>query len=381
MSKRVLIITNIPNPYRIPLFNLLSKELNRLGDKLLVAFGAKGYKRRKWQFNLETEAQFDYKFLNSKLFRLGSDEKVLFTYGGLYKLIRDYKPDVTVVTGFSPATLKLFFISLIRKINYIIWSGSINTKGRSDSLLRKFYRKLLLRRAASFIAYGTLAKEYLLKLGAEPGKIFISFNTTDIDFYKRETERKLQNLIRPDEIKHLLYIGHLSRGKRVDLLINIASELKILRNDFIIDIVGDGPENNKLKSQVEKLQLSSYIRFHGFRQQNEIPEFLTQADLFLFPSEYDIWGLVLVEAMAAGVPCIASVHAGASQDLIIENETGFKVDFEETESVVKKVNSLLSDTGELKRVGNNAKIFISENINFEKSAEGFIKAIYKQSMN
>lgn len=375
MDKKILIITNIPNPYRIPFFNELNRQLQKRGNELLIAFGAIGYKRRKWKFNLKEEAKFNYVFLKSKLISLFSDEKFLFTYGGLFNLINKFQPEIIIVTGFSVATFKLWLLSLIIRIKYVIWSGSINTKGRKDTFLRFVFRKVLIKKASGFIAYGSKAKEYLIKLGAEPEKIFISFNTTDIEYYKSQTEKIKSNLINENKFKRLLYIGHLTKGKRIDLLLKVALELKKLRNDFIIDIVGDGPERNILLLLVNSLNIKENFRFCGFKQKNEIPAYLANADLFLFPSEYDIWGLALVEAMASGLPCIASIHAGATSDIIIDGVTGYAVNFEQTDLVIEKINYLLNNPSERLKVGESAKKFIFENLTLQKGAEGFLKAL------
>jgi glycosyltransferase involved in cell wall biosynthesis len=119
------------------------------------------------------------------------------------------------------------------------------------------------------------------------------------------------------------------------------------------------------------------VLFHGYKQKNDLPYFFAKADLFLFPTKFDIWGLVLNEAMSAGLPCLASLHAGAVHDLITENVTGFKVDFDLTEKVTRQIDFLLSNHDEARRVGTNAENFILEHASINKSTEGFLKAIYE----
>ena len=102
---------------------------------------------------------------------------------------------------------------------------------------------------------------------------------------------------------------------------------------------------------------------------------MLQSHCFLLQTDLDIWGLVLVEAMSAGLPCIASIHAGATNDLIKDGVTGFAMDFSETEEVVDKVNWILENPELSKEIGQNASRFIAENVSIEKSAAGFVKAI------
>ncbi|MCK4815467.1 glycosyltransferase family 4 protein [bacterium] len=176
-------------------------------------------------------------------------------------------------------------------------------------------------------------------------------------------------------IKRLLYIGYITRRKRLDQLFYVVKSLSIRRQDFVLQLVVSGPEMKNLKNLADDLHITDFVSFEGFKQKKEIPRYLAEADCFLFPSEYDIWGLVLVEAMSAGLPCIASIHAGATHDLIKEGVTGFAMDFSETEEVADKINWILENPKLSKAIGRNGSRFIAENVSLEKSAAGFVKAM------
>lgn len=90
-----------------------------------------------------------------------------------------------------------------------------------------------------------------------------------------------------------------------------------LRNDFSLRIIGDGPAADSLKTLTKELELENTIIFEGFKQKSDLPPYLEQTDCFLFQTGCDIWGLVLNEAMASGLPCIVSPNAGAARDLIL----------------------------------------------------------------
>jgi glycosyltransferase involved in cell wall biosynthesis len=141
--------------------------------------------------------------------------------------------------------------------------------------------------------------------------------------------------------------------------------------------VGDGADRVRLEEYVTENRLVDFVKFHGFKQKADIALFLAQSDCFLFQTDFDIWGLVLVEAMSAGLPCIASIHAGATHDLIKDGVTGFAMDFSKTEEVVDKINWILENPELSKEIGQNASCFIDENVNIEKAAAGFAKAIHE----
>lgn len=361
---RILLITNIPNPYRIPLFNELNKQLLAEGYALKVVFGALGYNRRKWKINLE-DCKFDYCVLPSIQF--GNKENVTFTYPHLNKLLRDEQPVAIVSNGFSIATIKLWLRNLIKPTPYIIWSGAITNKFIPISRNRRWQRKLLVKGASGFIAYGTKAKEYLISLGADASKVHIAINTVDTIFFAQQSDNTKEN--------KLLYLGHLTKGKRLDLLFKAIQILSKQNSDFMLYLVGDGPERKNLQNLVKQLHIENFVSFEGFKQKQEIPNYLAQSSCFLFPSEYDIWGLVLVEAMASAIPSIASIHAGATSDLIQDGKTGFAMDFSEPHKVAERIQWILEHPESAKSIGLSAKNFIEEHVNLRVSAQGIVKAI------
>ena len=374
--KNILLITNIPTPYRIPLFNELNKQLEGKGLKLKIVFGALGYPRRKWEVNM-SECEFDYEILLSRKIKYLNSERIMFTYSGLLQVVSNENPCLIVTNAFSLATMKIWWQSFLKKTPFIIWSGAIGNGYRPDSFLRRFQRMLIIKRAKGFITYGSRAKEYLMSLGAEEDKIEVAINTVDTEFFADEAANYRKNLIYGDDKKHLLYIGDLSVRKNVLKVLKIVNSLVRMRSDIMLDVVGDGEERNELERYVQDNNLIRFVMFHGFKQKHEIPKFLGQSKCFLFQTDFDIWGLVLVEAMAAGLPCIASVHAGSTSDLIEDGVTGFVLDFSDTERVAARINWILENPELASEIGLSASKFITEHVSIEKSAKGFMSAIEK----
>lgn len=374
---KLLIITNIPNPYRIPLFNELNKELQKNNHQLHIAFGTDTYKRRKFELNL-SDCRFNYTILSSKKIPLKKSEGVLITYTGIRRLLKTYKPDKIIVAGFSLATLKLFILSYFRKTNFVIWSGVIQSAGRSQSTKQRVFRKMLVKKAAGGLSYGTKSKEYLVNMGMPANKIRIAINTVDTSFFRNETNA-LKKRIKPSNQfrKKLLYVGYLTKGKRIDLLLYLVNELSKTRNDFYLQIIGDGPEMANLKELTITLKIEKQVEFSGFIQKPDLPQHLATAYTFLFPSEYDIWGLVLVEAMAAGIPCIASEKAGATPDVIIHEKNGFSCNFEKKETVKQLIYKLLDNKQLQKKMSVNAINFIQDNVSLKNSVNGFLEVLYE----
>lgn len=374
-NTKVCVITNIPNPYRIPLFNTMNRLMKAENVELLVIFGAASYVRRKFRLNPE-EMNFNYAILDSSIKKVGKGgEKYLFTYSGLYKELKKFRPDYIVSLGFSIATFKVLIYKWITKTPYAIWSGAIKKQGRFDSRLRIWQRRFLVKRASAYIAYGSLARSYFKMLGAKDERIHISLNTVDIEFFKQKRKEMKRSSSLKEEILHLLYIGYLVPRKNVGILLEAIRLLSEIRHDFVLDIVGDGADRENLEKFVKEKNIENYVFFHGFKQKEELPEYLAQCRCFLFQTDFDIWGLVLNEAMAAGVPCIASVNAGATHDLIVDGETGFALDFADTEKVVKRIQWILDHPEKARQIGKRAAEFVQQYANLEVSAMAFLKCV------
>lgn len=373
--KKILVITNIPNPYRIPLFAELNKQLAHEGMQLKVVFAALGYKRRMYKIDL-SDCGFDYEILQSGVYTAEENTEVTyFDYKGLFDLVKREQPYRCIIAGFSAGTMQLFFRSFFAPTPFIIWSGSVRKKGRNDNFLRKIQRNIIARRAAAFVAYGNKAKQYLAEdLGVNPTKIAIARNTIDTAFFSHETE-KIRASLSPETKKRFLYIGYLVPRKNIKLLLLAIEKLSKTRTDFVLDIVGDGEIREELEKFIKDHQLTEFVVMHGFRQKEELPGFLARSTAFLFQTDFDIWGLTLNESMAAGVPCLCSVNAGAATDLIEEGRTGWIVDYRNTGLVTDKLNYLLDHPEEAQRMGVFAKQKIITTATLAISAAGFIEAI------
>lgn len=372
-GRTILLVTNIPTPYRIPLFNAVAQAFDRGGFNLRVAFGASGYARRNWAIDMD-ECRFAYEVLPSTPFHIGKSESASFTYRGLWSVIRREKPAVTIITGYSLGTVKLWLRKIIFGEPYVIWSGAIADASMPTPRLRVIQRRLLVRAAAAFVAYGSRAKHYLETLGAPPDRIRIGINTVDTKFYRQRALADGEERRRAKDFD-IICLGDLSTRKRVDLALRAVALVSEVRRDFRLRLVGDGPERAALEDMANDLGISDIVRFEGYKQKDDVAKILAAAHCLLFPSRFDVWGLVLVEAMAAGIPCISSVRAGATEDLIQDDVTGFAVDFEEPRRVADRVEWMLDNRDAALAMGEAAAAFIESDVTLERSAEGFLEAV------
>lgn len=367
--RKVLIVTNIPTPYRIPLFNEVATQLAAAGYDLKVAFAAAGYSRRQWQIDM-SGCRFAHEILQSRAFRLFGSESASFTYPGLSGLLRRERPDVTVITGFSLGTVKLWMRRAVEHTNYVIWSGAIGD-AETGAVWRQAQRRWLVAGASGFVAYGTAAARYLESLGASRERIHVAINTVETEFFRRATAE----LREASASQEVLAIGDLTTRKAIDLLLPAFARVAADRPAARLTLVGDGPERPRLESLAADLGIAGKVNFAGYQQRDRIPGFLARARCLVFPTRFDIWGLVLTEAMAAGVPCIASVRAGATEDLIRDGSNGFSVDCADTTALADRLARLLDDEALARRLGDAAARLIREEASLTVSARGFVQAV------
>ncbi|MGD0152636.1 MAG: glycosyltransferase family 4 protein [Thermacetogeniaceae bacterium] len=169
--------------------------------------------------------------------------------------------------------------------------------------------------------------------------------------------------IAPEE-KILLYVGRLSKEKNLDSLFRIFNG--VLRHNPAVTLAlsGSGPEDEELHELAEQLGIRSKLIFTGRLSQEEVAGAYKSADLFVFPSMTETQGLVLVEAMAAGLAVVARAAFG-SVAIVDEGVTGYLCDTEE--AFVERIDQLLHDQALRQRIGSAAAVR-AQNLTAEKMA-------------
>lgn len=157
----------------------------------------------------------------------------------------------------------------------------------------------------------------------------------------------------------LLTVGRLAKHKGLDVLLAALAQLpRDLRWRLLI--VGDGPERGALESQAGNLRLAERIVFHGWADRAELPEVYRTADLFVLPSREEGMANVLMEAMCAGLPAIATRIAG-SEEAVLDGETGMLVAPEDAGALATALASLIGDAQARARMGLAARARVEAN--------------------
>lgn len=339
----VLYITNIPSPYRVEFFNQLGEKV-----KLTVCFERTNATNREQSWLTLQSKTYDTITLNG--INYGEDSCISFD---IIKYINRYKKNVIIVANYtSPSCIIAILYMKIKKIPFIITAdgGFI----RNDKWIIKRIKTLLMSSATYWIVSGKKTQEYACYYGAKKDKVFIvpftSQKGSDIlDFplatdYKYNLKKKLR--ISTERIC-LLFVGQIIERKGVDILNKVAEQLS---DDFCILIAGGTKENYV---ETFNCQPCSKICFLGFLGKEKLKEYYKAADIFIFPTREDIWGLVINEAMSCGLPVITTEACIAGVELIENGYNGYIVKVEDIEAYIEAIQSLKSVIAR-KQMGDNA---------------------------
>jgi UDP-glucose:(heptosyl)LPS alpha-1,3-glucosyltransferase len=199
-----------------------------------------------------------------------------------------------------------------------------------------------------------------------------------IDLKKFYPSKKDTNLLKelnlPENCKIILTVCRLSFEKNLEMLIN--SFNKISNDNVFLIIVGYGTQKEYLEGLVKKLNLTKRVIFTGER--NDIERFYRIADLFVLTSIYEGFGLVYLEAMATGIPCIGLKpdypKIIVSSDEIINNgTTGLLVDPYSVDDLTEKICKIIDDDDLKNKLGKNARRVCEERYSWEKTVEKLLK--------
>lgn len=358
-NKRVAFLTNIVSPYRKPVFQKLNQSD---AFDLKIFADAKTEFDRKWKVDydelpIEQTDCFSWK---QKEYTDGATryEQTLtkhMPYGLLYQLYR-YKPDTVISLELGLRTAFAALYCKLTKSELIIWSYQSRVSAQ-QSYVRKFWRKTLLKQASKVVGMGKQAHEVLLKWGVNEDNIIDAPNAADQAHYLlRLSEGKcgrqvetLREVYAPDK-KLAIVVGRLVPLKGIEIMIQTWNALpETTKSQWKLLFIGSGP-----LEELIKVQNSAEIELAGNVPVESMPFWYSAADLHIFPTCGDVWGLVVNEASICGTPTLCSEHAGCYDDLIRDGENGFKFDVSNLALAREKLEMVLQ-RNDLDEIGQVAR--------------------------
>lgn len=375
MTRRLVILTEIISPYRIPLFNALARCDNV--NLHVIFFSETDENLREWQVYKE-EIKFSYQVLPAWRKRIGGYNALLNR--GVNAALQAVAPDAILCGGYSyVASWQALRWASSRRIPFLLWSESNQQDIRQRFALVEWLKGRFLGKCSGFVVPGRSAREYLSAHGISGDLIFVAPNAVDNDLFAALAARAREHEAnRRRELglpaRYFLFAGRLVKEKGVfDLLSAYAKLSQPVREQFGLVFVGDGVFRPRLEKQAAAISPGA-VRFMGFAQREQLAEYYALAQVLILPTHTDPWGLVVNEAMACGLPVILSRMAGCALDLVKENCNGMLVQSSDIEALASAMASLASQPELCREMGAMSTQHISKYSPLEW-ANGIVRAI------
>jgi glycosyltransferase involved in cell wall biosynthesis len=179
------------------------------------------------------------------------------------------------------------------------------------------------------VAGGTAHTDYLQQLQFPSGRVARFYDVVDNSFFQSQC-RTLRVLQSASDFglpaKYFLYVGRVSQEKNTRALLNAFLNYRAAGGTWALVVVGDGPQLSELHCASAHSLYESNVYFTGLQATSQLPKYYAFASVFVLPSIREPWGLVVNEAMAAGLPVLVSNRCGCAADLVASGENGFTFD-------------------------------------------------------
>ena len=316
---RVVLLTEIPAPYRIPLFNALAERVD-----LRVLFLAARNPERPYRLH-EEEIRFAWEALPGHDLTVRGRWVVL--NHGVARRLRG--ADVVLLGGWNqPAFWTALSWTKAARKPVLAWVESTLRDSRPTAL-----KRLLARSCTAFLVPGSAAAELVGSLVADP-RVTVAPNAVDgALFASRAADRDALRNELGLEGCCFLYVGRLAREKGVDVLLSALNGV-----DGRLLIAGSGKEEARLRALAP-----AETRFLGHVDRDELPGWYAAADALVLPSRSEPWGFPLNEGAAAGLPLVATDAVGAARELIEDGVSGFRVPAGDVEALRSALRRLAED--------------------------------------
>jgi glycosyltransferase involved in cell wall biosynthesis len=362
---RVLLISEIPTPYRMPAFERIAAHPD---IDLHVLFCAEKEPDRPWE--IESHYEFSYEVLPgiAPTLRTRRDTFVYELNPSILGVLRKSPHDVLVVSGYSVFAEQVALLwARVTGRPYVLLSESHLGKVRSSwkQAVKEAVLPRVLRHASAGLATGSAAAAYLSYYGIPPGRIRIFPNTIDVAAYRDAAnvarERRPEVLARhglPD--RFILYVGRLVERKGILDLLDAHAALPAEAPRLVV--VGDGP----LRDEIVRYPRARAV---GFVAPQELPQYYGLADLVVVPSHDEPWGVAVNEALAAGAPVVVSDAVGAGPDLVQPGRNGLIYEAGDVGALTRALTAALADLG---RPASGGRI---DHWDYEFATDQFVEAM------
>lgn len=197
-------------------------------------------------------------------------------------------------------------------------------------------------------AYGIATTIEVIPTGIEPFSFELGNRALFRDTYGIEQDRPV-----------LLFVGRVAHEKNIEFLLRVIEKVKVYVPQVLFLIAGEGPARKSLESEIEKRQLTAHVKFIGYlNRSTELNSCYRSADIFIFSSRTETQGLVLLEAMAQGIPVVSTAELGTRD--VLQEGRGVWIAKEEVDDFSTKIVKLLDSKNMRVELGQAGRDYTQE---------------------
>jgi len=306
---------------------------------------------------------------------LGMLSYVIFGFFKFRKLVKNKKYDVIHAFFSIPTGIITFLGKKIYGLNYIVSLRGSDVPDYDQyefNVMHKFLKPLnrrIWKNAHSVVVLSKNLAEIASK--TEPKLHYkVIYNGIDMSVFRP------MNVKKTDECIQLICVSRLLKRKGIQYLLYALSKLRYPNLKLLI--VGTGNYGEELRRLTSKLDLSERVSFHNYCKNEDLPELYNRSDIFVLPSLTESFGLVFLEAMACGLPIIAT-RTGGIPEIVENGENGILVEPGEIDELKNALDRLISDKELRQKMSRNNLLRVRE-FSWEKIANQYLEE-YKNVCN
>ena len=389
---RLAVINSHPIQYFAPLYRRLALD----GEVELKVFFGSSYGttpsfdrefNRPVEFDIPLLKEYDWEFLQNRGSGRPDGRFLHFDCPGIETKLRQGGFDAVWIHGWGyRAQWQAIRAARRLSIPYLI-RAETHTLTRSRNLIRRcgrrFFLSRMLCRAAGCFYVGRRSHRFLESMGVSSSKLFPAHYSVDTTRFlntplSQDDRREIRRRHGADDDSFVVATsGKLIPLKRID---DVIRAVGLLESHVQLWVLGDGPQKKALQ-QLAAQVAPARVHWHDFVNQTEMPQRLKAADALVLASDSETWGLVLNEAMACGLPVVASDRVGAADDLIHPAETGFLYESGDVQALAECLSTLASDRELCRRMGLASRKLVTSDYDIAKTSQQIADACMEVTTN
>jgi glycosyltransferase involved in cell wall biosynthesis len=286
---------------------------------------------------------------------------------GLRVFLDELKPNVVCINGWSyGGCIAALGWCLANRVPAIIMSESTAHDHQRRQWKEAIKRRIVALCSASLVG-GTAHRDYIATLGAPLERVFTGYDAVDNDHFRigaeraRRAEATLRQKLSLPPRYFMASSRFVTKKNLPQLLRAYARYRELVRGiPWSLVVVGDGELKEELFALRHQLNLEEHVLFPGSKNYQELPNYYGLATAFIHASTTEQWGLVVNEAMAAGLPVLVSKRCGCAPDLVVPGSNGLLFDPDDVNSIANAMVGIADGSYDLRAMGRSSQEIVAQ---------------------